>query len=183
MSSKYVPVYEPISNDPPNEADKNIDITLYNYMLNEIPLESEEEMNRRNIALGEVRRIFREWVKFIAIEVHVPEEEAADVGGQLFVSGSHRLGVREPGVDIDLVGVAPRFCHRDHFFTSLKERLLALPEVTNLSAIETAKVPIMTFDYGNINIDLSFARYIFLFFFSFIYLFLFIYYLFINDIN
>jgi poly(A) polymerase len=30
--------------------------------------------------------------------------------------------------------------------------------VTDLNSIETAKVPILTFDYGNINIDLSFAR-------------------------
>ena len=129
MSSKYVPVYEPLSNDPPNEADKLIDKTLFEFMTNEIPLESDEEMNKRNVALDEIRRVFREWVKSIAIEVHIPEEEAADVGGQLFVSGSHRLGVREPGVDIDLVCVAPRFCSRIHFFSSLKERLLALPEV------------------------------------------------------
>lgn len=159
MSSKYVPVYEPVSNDPPNEADRMIDKTLYDYMNREIPLESDEEMQKRSLALAEVKRIFREWVKYVAIDiVHLPEDEANDVGGNLYVSGSHRLGVREPGVDIDVVCVAPRFCLREHFFTSLKEKLLCLPEVSNLNAIETAKVPIMTFDYGNINIDLSFAR-------------------------
>jgi poly(A) polymerase len=159
MSSAYVPVYEPVSNDPPNEADRMIDKTMFEFMKTEIPLESDEEMQKRSVALAEVKRIFREWVKYVAIEiVHLPEEEAIDVGGNLYISGSHRLGVREPGVDIDVVCVAPRFCLREHFFTSLKERLLSLQEVTNLSAIETAKVPIMTFDYGLINIDLSFAR-------------------------
>jgi poly(A) polymerase len=159
MSSAYVPVYEPVSNDPPNEADRMIDKTMFEFMRTEIPLESDEEMQKRSVALAEVKRIFREWVKYVAIEiVHLPEEEAVDVGGNLYISGSHRLGVREPGVDIDVVCVAPRFCLREHFFTSLKDRLLSLQEVTNLSAIETAKVPIMTFDYGLINIDLSFAR-------------------------
>ena len=36
MSSKYVPVYEPLSNDPPNEADKLIDKTLFEFMTNEM---------------------------------------------------------------------------------------------------------------------------------------------------
>lgn len=129
--SKYEPVYDPLSVEPPNELDLRIDQTLFGFMANEIPLESDEEMKRRNHALVEVKRIFREWVKHVAIEVvHIPEDEAADVGGSLFVSGSHRLGVREPGVDIDVVCVAPRFCLREHFFTSLKDRLQSHPEVS-----------------------------------------------------
>ncbi|CAN0386410.1 unnamed protein product, partial [Scytosiphon promiscuus] len=43
------------------------------------------------------------------------------------------------------------------FFTSLKERLVAHPLVTNVNAIETAAVPIITFDFDEINIDLGLA--------------------------
>lgn len=128
--SKYEPVYDPINSDPPNETDKQIDQTLFRFMEVEIPLESDDEMKRRNHALAEVKRVFREWVRHVAIDVvHIPEDEAADVGGSLFVSGSHRLGVREPGVDIDVVCVAPRFCLREHFFSSLKDRLQSHSEV------------------------------------------------------
>lgn len=128
--SQYEPVYDTINTDPPTEADKFIDKTLEEYMLQEIKLESDEEMQRRNQILAEVKRIFQGWVRQVAIDVaNIPEDEAAETGGQLFVSGSHRLRVREPGADIDTVCVAPRFCQREHFFTSLKERFLSHPDV------------------------------------------------------
>lgn len=128
--SKYDPYNKAISENPPSAADLELDQTLFDFMKTDIPLESDEEMKRRNHALVEIKRIFRDWVKHVAIDVvNMPEEEASDVGGSLFVSGSHRLGVREPGVDIDVVCVAPQFCEREHFFASLKDRLQSHPEV------------------------------------------------------
>lgn len=125
----------------------------------EIQQESEEESIRRSQVLSEVKVIFMDWVKYVAVEVvHLPEEEAMDVGGELFVSGSHKLNVREPGADIDTICVAPNFCLREHFFTSLKDRLLAHPDVTNLTSVESAKVPLITFDFREVNIDFLFAR-------------------------
>ena len=41
--------------------------------------------------------------------LHLPEDEAAAAGGKLFVSGSHKLGVREPGADIDTVCWSTQF--------------------------------------------------------------------------
>jgi poly(A) polymerase len=65
----------------------------------------------------------------------MPEEEAEDAGGELFISGSHRLGVRDVGADIDTVCVAPNFCSREHFFTHLRDDLTAHPDVTELNAV------------------------------------------------
>jgi poly(A) polymerase len=128
--SEYEPVYDTINPDPPTEADRFIDSTLFAYSTENIILESEQEMQHRNSILAEVKRIFQEWVRFVATDIlALPEEEAQEGGGQLFVSGSHRLGVREPGADIDTVCVAPRYCTREHFFTSLKEKFLKNPEV------------------------------------------------------
>lgn len=47
---------------------------------------------------------------------------------------------------------------REHFFSSLKERFLRHPEVSELTAIEEARVPIMAFEFYGISIDLLFAK-------------------------
>ena len=92
-------------------------------------------MKLRDRVLLEIERIFQEWIKYVAINiVGLPEDEVAECGGQLFVAGSHRLGIREIGSDIDTVGVAPNFCDRVHFFSSLKERLISHPDVSFSSA-------------------------------------------------
>jgi len=88
----------------------------------------------------------------------MPEEEAEDAGGEMFISGSHRLGVRDIGADIDTVCVAPNFCTREHFFTYLKNNFLNHPDVTELNAVEDALVPIISFDFRGVSIDLLFAR-------------------------
>lgn len=157
--SQYEPAFESINVDPPTQLDRQIDENLFAYIAEEIKLESDEGMQHRNQILAEVKRIFQDWVKYLATDVlHLPEDEAMEVGGQLFVSGSHRLNVREPGADIDTVCVAPRFCLSEHFFSSLKERFLNHPEVKNLDAIPTAAVPIMSFEFQGVSIDLLFAR-------------------------
>jgi poly(A) polymerase len=81
-------------------------------------------------------------------------------------------GVHEPGADIDTILVAPSFCRRNDFFgsatitetnpnrdpNSLAARISKHPDVTNFVAVEGAAVPILTFDWEGINIDLLFAR-------------------------
>lgn len=46
---------------------------------------------------------------------------------------------------------------RSDFFTSLKQVLLMHGKVSNLVSIEEAIVPLITFDYEEINIDLQIA--------------------------
>ena len=162
--SKYTPAYEPLSLREPTPAEKRIDASLRVYMEKEMPLESDEKMMERDAILAEVRTIFLNWVKTVAIEVvHMPVEEAEDAGGELFISGSHRLGVRDIGADIDTICVAPNFCTREHFFSSLKKEFLDRKEVSELVSVEDAFVPIMSFDFMganglNVSIDLLFAR-------------------------
>ena len=87
------PVYEPIGKGLPSKKDERNDKILNDYMDREIILESDEEMKRRNLILGELKRIFVQWVKSVAMEVKgMTEEEANDVGGTLLISRSHRLG-------------------------------------------------------------------------------------------
>ena len=81
----------------------------------------------------------------------------------------------------DTIAVAPNICSKDDFFgsnyvppnkiegdddddtpnrdpDSLAERIRRHPDVTNFVPVEGAAVPILTFDWEGINIDLLFAR-------------------------
>lgn len=125
----------------------------------------------------------REWVKSVAIKRGLSADAVASAGGELFTSGSYRLGVHEPGADIDTIVVVPSICTKEDFFgsgyvppentvqdddgddnepirdpDSLAERIRRHRDVTNFIPVEGAAVPILTFDWEGINIDLLFAR-------------------------
>ncbi|KAI9907429.1 hypothetical protein PsorP6_003645 [Peronosclerospora sorghi] len=149
--------YKAIRATPPEPKDLEQSAKLQAFMEKNFPTESDENITRRSLILADLRSIFRQWVKQICINKGVPEEMAVDAGGQILVSGSYRLGVNEPGADIDTICVAPRHVTREDFFSSLKDIFLQHPKVSNLVAIEGAIVPILTFDYEEINIDLQIA--------------------------
>lgn len=110
---KYTPAYEPVTLREPTKLEKKLDLNFTSYLSKEIEIESDEEMARRDVVLAQVRDIFNSWVKFIAIKImHMSEEDAEEYSGTMFISGSHRLGVRDIGADIDTVCVAPSFCTR-----------------------------------------------------------------------
>ena len=54
--------------------------------------------------------------------------------------------------------MAPNFCTKEHFFSSLKNDFQNHPDVTELNAVEDAFVPIISFDFRGVSIDLLFAR-------------------------
>jgi len=78
--SQYEPAYDTINAEAPTAFDRRMDESLFGYTSKEIKLESDEEMQHRNFVLSEVKRIFQEWVKSVAIEVRLPDEEAQEAG-------------------------------------------------------------------------------------------------------
>jgi poly(A) polymerase len=123
------------------------------------PTESSTNIARRTMILAELRTIFRDWVQMVALQKNIPKEIVMEAGDQILVRGSYRLDVNEPGADIDTICVAPEHVTREDFFTTLKNILLKHPKVTNLVAIEGAVVPILTFDFEEINIDLQITKF------------------------
>jgi len=130
---------------------------------------TDEGIRTRERVLNRMRAVCSEWIQAVCVEKGLP----ADSGGQLFTSGSYRLGVHEPGADIDTILVAPACCQRADFFgtnlvgaeesnardpNSLAMRIRRHPDVTNFVPVEGAAVPLLTFDWEGINIDLLFAR-------------------------
>jgi poly(A) polymerase len=61
------------------------------------------------------------------------EQLAQEAGGMIFTFGSYRLGVHNPGSDIDTLCVAPRNVSREDFFGKLREILEVTPGVTDLT--------------------------------------------------
>ena len=158
-SEKFIPYHDAISSKGPTATDIRIDETLKEFMDVHMKLETDTEMERRATILLKVEKIFKYWVIEVGTDIlRMPEDDVNAAGGELFISGSHKLGVREPGADIDTICVAPNFCTREHFFTLLKQQLMHHPDVTNFSAAEGARVPIMSFDFEGVSIDLLFAR-------------------------
>jgi poly(A) polymerase Pap1 len=65
----------------------------------------------------------REWIRSVCTKRGLPQDVIDSADGQLFTSGSYRLGVHEPGADIDTILVAPNMCTRQDFFGAVLEGL------------------------------------------------------------
>jgi poly(A) polymerase len=161
----------------PNPIELEFQKTLDKYTDVHIPIESREGIQLRERVLNQLGAICRAWIQEVARQQGLPPEVTARAGGQLYTSGSYRLGVHEPGADIDTILVAPNFCQKSDFFgsthasadadasgtpqrdpNSLAERIRKHPQVANFVPVEGAVVPLLTFDWEGINIDLLFAR-------------------------
>ena len=167
-------VFEPalpvVDGEAPTDLEQGFQSTLDAYTKENIPLEPVEGIKSREVVLSQLGSLCREWIQSVCKDMNAEIRQSA--GGQLYTSGSYRLGVHEPGADIDCILVAPAMCSRADFFgtavttddpnyrdpNSLAERIRHKPDVTNFVPVEGAAVPILTFDWCGINIDLLFAR-------------------------
>ena len=175
------PALPVVDSAPPTAAETSFQASLEQFCQDNIPLESTEGIQTRERVLNRMGAVCREWIKGVCHKRGLPPDVIASAGGSLFTSGSYRLGVHEPGADIDTILVAPHVCSRQDFFgevisekhdengvavpgsqvrdpDSLAERIKRHPDVTNFVPVEGAAVPILTFDWEGINIDLLFAR-------------------------
>lgn len=177
------PALPVVDGSPPGPTERTFDELLRSYSSSHIPLESDEGIRRRERVLDRMGALCREWIRSVCVRLQLPRDAVDSAGGQLYTSGSYRLGVHEPGADIDTILVTPNVCTREDFFgsnyvppgfegsdpdhpevagardpESLAERIRRHPDVTNFVPVEGAAVPILTFDWEGVNIDLLFAR-------------------------
>jgi len=146
-----------ISDELPTAFDVACSERLERFMEEASPLETADEQLKRQQILAALAAIFQDWVRSVCLSKGLTADVADRAGGQVYTSGSYRLGINEKGMDIDTICVAPRHVTREDFFDSLKVILEDHDSVENLSSIESAVVPIITFDFDSVNIDLLFA--------------------------
>ena len=170
------PALPVVDGSRPTSIEKSFNKSLLEFTNENIPLELTEGIQRRERVLNRMGALSREWIKNVCVKRGLSKEVVESAGGQLFTSGSYRLGVHEPGADIDTILVVPNVCTKQDFFgtlspiddadntqnlrdpDSLAERIRRHPDVTNFVPVEGAAVPLLTFDWEGVNIDLLFAR-------------------------
>lgn len=68
------------------------------------------------------------------------------------------LGVHGPGADVDTLCVVPKHVQREDFFGVFEQMLRAREEVTEVSPVPEAFVPIIGCKFSGISIDFLFGR-------------------------
>ncbi|KAJ1988055.1 polynucleotide adenylyltransferase [Dimargaris cristalligena] len=126
-------VTSPISENYPTDRETQVTETLLETLRAEGLYESEEESLTREIVLGKLDKMVKEFVYKVSINRNIPESLALEAGGKIFTFGSYRLGVHGAGADIDTLCVAPAHVTREDFFTIMYDMLKERPEVTELT--------------------------------------------------
>ena len=59
--------------------------------------EAPAEALKREVVLGKLNDLFKQFVKSVSLKKGMPESIAAEAGGKIFTFGSYRLGVHGSG--------------------------------------------------------------------------------------
>ncbi|KAI9263396.1 Poly(A) polymerase central domain-containing protein [Phascolomyces articulosus] len=144
------PISVAMPTDEQLELTKDLLKTLHDHGL----FESEQEAQKRVVVLGKLNKLVKEFVYKVSKMKGHPDSLAKAAGGKIFTFGSYRLGVHGAGADIDTLCVVPKHVERDHFFTVMYDMLKERPEVTELTSIQDAYVPVINMYFSGIPIDL-----------------------------
>ncbi|KAG0555865.1 hypothetical protein M758_11G008000 [Ceratodon purpureus] len=156
---RYMGVTEPISTAGPSDADWASTRQLEECVRGLGPQGSREEEVRREEVLGRLDELVNVWAKLVSRKKGLNEEYVREARCKIFTFGSYRLGVHGPGADIDTLCVGPCYVTREEdFFVELHELLLKTEGVTELHTVPDAHVPVMSFEFNGIPIDLLYAR-------------------------
>lgn len=151
-------VTDPISLNLPTAAE----LALTEHLLDELrkvsPLDTEEGNRERRRILLLLHKVLAEWVYEMGIQQGMDEETARTAGCKIFTFGSYRLGLVNPGSDIDALAVTPKHMTREAFFTVLVEKLQEHPEISEITPVPDAYVPIIKMKFAQVEMDLLFVR-------------------------
>ncbi|CAJ1411498.1 unnamed protein product [Effrenium voratum] len=145
----------PVSLQEPSEAELAISDQLKKDLEVDFPRETEQGLRKRETVLEELQRIVSEW---ILEEGRSQGMDDAAAIGKIVTLGSYRLGVLQPGSDMDTLCIAPPHVTREAFFTSFLGKLEQNHQVSDCVPIPGAYTPIIKLKLRGVSIDLLFAR-------------------------
>ncbi|KAI9263349.1 Poly(A) polymerase central domain-containing protein [Phascolomyces articulosus] len=151
-------VTAPISVAVSSAHEIELDADLLNTLQDLGLFENEHDAQKRVIVLEKLNQIVKEFVFRVSRLKGMPEADAKDAGGKIFTFGSYHLGAHMADADLDTLCVVPRHVERDYFFTVMYDLLKEQPEVTDLTAVVDAYVPVIKMNFSGIPIDFVCAR-------------------------
>lgn len=155
-SSKQYGVTPPISTLPPTEEDLKLTTELESFLKESNFYESEKEGELRELVLGRLNALICRFVQSLAERKMLPNPSR--YSGKIFTFGSYRLGVHSKGADIDTLCVVPQHVAISDCFDELFAMLQRVTDITELTAVADAYVPVIKMNFSSISIDLVFAR-------------------------
>ena len=121
--------------------------------------ENKGQLYARQKVLLELQSILEEWCVMTAVNKYNKDEATLNnTKAKLFAYGSYKLGVHSFGDDIDVLAVGPKFLTRNDFFDGLGGILKQHPGVRNYYDVKSAYVPVMTFTFNGIDIDMVYGQ-------------------------
>lgn len=148
----------PISTSLPKVADIALNEALHSFLVSVGTFESAEMGRERERVLAYLAELTKKWGKTLWEKNGLPDSEMHDSSPKLHTFGSYRLGVHDPNADIDCLCILPHHIEREDFFSSLYDIIRNEKDITNITPIANAKVPVMQMEICGISIDLTCAR-------------------------
>ncbi|KAI7869353.1 Poly(A) polymerase central domain-containing protein [Spinellus fusiger] len=155
---EYLGVTVPISLVGPTEKELKLSDDLVQTLKDNGLFETEQEAQKRVVVLGKLNLMAKDFVYRVSKLKGFPDSLAKEAGGKIFTFGSYRLGVHGAGADIDTLCVVPKHVEREQFFTIMYEMLKERSEVTEITAVPDAYVPLIKLHFSGIPIDFVCAR-------------------------
>ncbi|KAJ2724304.1 polynucleotide adenylyltransferase [Coemansia sp. Benny D115] len=155
--TKHLGVTPPVDVSKSSKEEEAISEALLETLKSEGQFDTDEECKNREVVLGKIDRLVKQFVYLASLKHDFSESLARTCGGKIFAFGSYRLGVHGAGADIDTLCVVPSHVTRADFFEIMVDLLKASSEVTELTAVPDAFVPVIKMKFGGVDIDLTFA--------------------------
>ncbi|OMJ17859.1 Poly(A) polymerase pla1 [Smittium culicis] len=130
---------------------------MMKYLRDNNQFEDEAAIRNREIVLGQLDVLVQKFIYLASLKHGFTEKTAAMCKGKIYTFGSYRLGVHGVGADIDTLCLSPAHVKREDFFEIMGSLLSERPEVTELTPVPEAFVPVIKMEFSNVPIDLTFA--------------------------
>lgn len=143
------PRTQPVTSKQPTASDKAKTQELIAYLKECNLYEPVEDSTKRESLLAMLNELIQNWCKelfvtkvsrvwarmplLFTLQKGYSEDLINEAGPKIFTFGSYRLGVNGPGADIDTLCVFPSQIDRTDFFTTLLQKLMENPDITNIT--------------------------------------------------